>query len=149
MAITRYLPRTVHLGGDITLVNDVSAGGAITPGMLIERYQISAGVVGLRAHATAGGNTVPLVALNTPMLNKGVDDAYATGDLVEAAVGQPGATFWMLIGSGVNAVAGAKLESAGNGLLRLLAAGTPLFTALVDTNNTAGPGSMRIKVEAL
>ena len=149
MAITRYLPRTVLLGGEWVLVNDVAAGGAITPGMLIERYQVSAGVVGLRAHSTAGGNTVPLVAIQPAMLNKGVDDAYATGDLVEAAVLQPGATAWMLIGSGVNAVAGSKLESAGNGLLRLLAAGTPLFTALVDTNNTAGPGSMRCKVEAL
>jgi len=147
MAITRYPPRTIWLGGDMTVVNDVAAGAAITPGYLVERYQVSAGVAAFRPHATAGGNTTPAVALNAYMLNKGIDDAYATGDLVEIGLGEKGSTWNMLIGSGVNVVAGDKLESAGNGMLRKLASGTPLFTALVDTNATSG--TLRCKVEVL
>lgn len=153
MSITRYPPNTILLGGPdgghAVIVNDVVAGEAITPGHLIERYQASAGVVKFRKHATAGGNTARIVALNQSMLNRGVDTAYAAGDLVEAGILDGGSTAWMLIGSGVSVVAGQKLESAGNGVLRALAAGTALFTALVDTDNTAGPSTMRIKVEAL
>lgn len=153
MSITRYPPNTILLGGPTAghavIVNDLVASEALTPGHLIERFNASAGVAKFRKHATAGGNIAKVIALNQSMLNRGCDTPYAIGDLVEAAVLATGATAWMLIGSGVSVVAGARLESAGNGLLRALAAGTPLFTALVDTDNTAGPSTMRIKVEAL
>ena len=153
MSITRYPPNTVLLsnGADdpVPIINDLVASEAVTPGMLVERFQASAGVAKFRKHSTAAGATAKLVALNQSMLNRGVDTAYAIGDLMEVAVMRPGSTAWMLIGSGVSVVAGAKLESAGNGLLRALTGANPLFTALVDTDNTAGPSSMRIKVEAL
>jgi hypothetical protein len=148
MAITRYPPRTIHLGGQITEVNDLAGKNAITPGFLIERFN-DAGTPKFRAHSTAGGRGTRTVALNAPHLNKGVDDAYADGDLMHAAVAVPGATFWMLIAAGQNLVAGDFLESAGNGLIQKLTTGVALFQALVNTDNTAGPGTMRIKVEAL
>ena len=44
----------------------------------------------------------------------------------------------MLIASGQNIAAGAKLESAGDGTLRVLAAGVALFQALEAVNNTTG-----------
>lgn len=142
MSITKQNPRTIHLGGRIVEVNDVAAGGAITPGMLLLRY---AGPL-YKAHDAASIEAVPVVALNPSMLNKGIDDAYASGDLVEAAVGEKGATFYMLIPSGQNIAAGAMLESNGDGKLK---AGTthPLFSALEAVNNAAGPGDARIRVE--
>lgn len=145
MSITRLTPNTVVLGGPRTVVNDLAASEAITPGHLIERFN-NAGVIRVKKHATAGANTPRLVATEQSMNNKGVDDAYAAADLVEAVVGQPGAVFHMLIASGQTIVAGNKLESAGDGTLRILASGTALFTALENVTATA---LSRIRVEAM
>ena len=81
------------------------------------------------------------------MSNAGVDTDYATNDLVEAAVLEPGATAWMFVASGQNIVFGQKLESAGDGTLRAFASGTVLFTALEATG--AVVAQTRIRVEAV
>ena len=129
MTITRYDPATIFLGGDHTQIGDLAASEAITPGMLVERVT-TGNVVRWRKHATAAVATARLVALNHSMVNKGVDDDYAINDLMEVSAGHGGTTYWMLIASGQTIVAGDKLESAGNGTLRKLAAGVPLFSAL-------------------
>jgi hypothetical protein len=148
MSITRQNPNTVFLGGDRgnrpNVINDIAASEAITPGHLIERFN-NAGVIRFRKHSVAGG-AGSVVALDHPMANKGVDDAYAANDLVEAAALVPGETAWMFIASGQTIVAGAKLESAGDGSLRVLASGVALFVA--DENKTAAfTGLTRIRVE--
>jgi len=146
MSITRYSPNTVYLGGDRIQVNDLAASEAITPGHLIERFN-SAGVIRWRKHATAAGDTGRAVATNQSMMNLGVDDNYAAGNLVEASIGRGGSTFWMLIASGQDIAAGVKLESAGNGTLRALAAGTALFVAL--ENKPSVTVLTRIRVETI
>lgn len=148
MAITRYPPNTVHLGGRLTMVNDLACSEAITPGMLVERHSAS-GTPKFRKHATAAGDTAQLIAIEAHMLNKGVDDDWASGSLIEVGAAHKGSTWWMIIASGEKLLAGEQLESAGNGLLRKKNAGVALFTALEDTDNTAGPSTMRIKVEAV
>lgn len=149
MSITKYPPNTVHLAGFAEEINDLVAGVAITPGMLVDVYAPSAGVVKLRPHATAAGLCQARVAVNPSMLNKGIDDVYAIGDLVEAKVGTKGAVFYMLIPSGQNITAGNFLESNGDGKLRVYAAGSRLFQALEDKNNSAGPADARIRVEVM
>ena len=146
MAITRFDPNTIWLGGEIVQVNDVAASQLLMPGHLVERF-VSTGAK-YRRHATAGGPTVKAVALDQTMLNRGVDDAYAVGELVEVGIFSPGATAWLLIASGQNIANGQKLESNGDGTLRLHASGTPLFAAVEDKNNTNG-ASPRIRAEAL
>lgn len=146
MAIVRNPPNTIWLGGLGTVIGDIAAGGSITPGHLLERFN-SSGVWRWRAHSTGGGNTAPAVALAQHLVNKGVDDVYNTNDLVDAVVLSPGATAWMLIASGQNIVFGNQLESAGNGTLRILASGTPLFTALETQANVVV--QTRIRVEAI
>lgn len=148
MAITRFPPNTVHLGGQLTIVNDLAAGETVTPGMLVERYSDS-GTPKFRKASSAAGDVSQLIALDQHMLNRTVDQAYASGDLIEVGAAVKGSTWWMLIASGENLAAGAQLESAGNGLLRAQNSGKPLFVALEDTDNSAGPSTMRIKVEAL
>lgn len=149
MSITKLNPRTVHLGGRITVVNDLVASEAITPGHLIERFN-SSGTQKLRKHSTAGGFAVRLVALNQSMLNKGIDDAYAAADLVEAAVLSPGATAYMLIGSGQNITNSQFLESTGDGTLRLQSStNTRVAQALETVDNSAGLTAARIRVEAV
>jgi len=147
MAITKYPPNTVWLGGPRTEVGDLSAGEVITPGMLVERYN-NAGVVRFRKHSTSGGVTHTF-ATEQSMLNKGVDETYAIGDLMEVTIGSPGTTFWGLIASGANLAAGDKLGSAGNGLLAAVGGGTAIAIAIEAKNNAAGPGNARIRAEIL
>jgi|SRR6185436_5320054 len=146
MTITRYDPNTIFLGGERVQINDLAASETIRPGHLVERFN-NAGVIRFRKHATAGANTPKLVATDHTMVNKGVDDDYAANDLVEVSALQAGATAWMLIASGQNIVAGNRLESAGDGTLRILASGTALFSAL--ENKPTVTVLTRIRVEAL
>lgn len=146
MSITRHDPNTIFLGGERTQIGDIAASEAITPGHLIDRFN-NGGITRWRKHATGGGHVTPAVATNQSMLNKGVDDDYAAGDLVEASVLHNGATAWMFIASGQNITYGQKLESAGDGTLRALASGEALFTSL--ENSGAVTALTRIRVEAI
>jgi len=148
MAITKYPPNTIWLGGPRTEIGDLAAKEVITPGMLVERIN-TAGVWQWRKHATAAGAGVRAVATEQSMLNKGVDIDYAAGDLMEVSELAGGSSAWMLIASGQNIVFGQNLESAGNGTLRAIAAGVALFQALETKNNSAGPGNARIRVNAV
>lgn len=145
MSITRLNPNTIFLGGDRTQIGDLAAEEVLTPGHLIERHIVGT-VIRWRKHATAGVATSRTVATDQAMLNKGVDDTYAIGDLVEASALHRGATAWMLLPSGQTIVAGDKLESAGNGLLIKLASGIALFSALESKTTTA---QTRIRVETV
>ena len=168
MSITILQPNTIHLGGPAQRVNDLAAGVAIAPGMLVERYVPSGTQVRLRPHATADVSTGRYVATEASMLNKNVNDLYAINDLVEQVHLTGGSTAWMIIASGQNIVAGQKLQSAGDGTLKAyVTLGAAIFAALESVNNTtgsAGPtnppqetgatralpvGAARIRVEAI
>jgi hypothetical protein len=144
MSITRYDPNKIHLGGMKVDVNDLAASESITPGHLIDRFN-AAGVIRFRKHNTASVATAPIFAEGHFMANKGVDDPYVLGDLVEAFVGQSGTTVWAYIASGQTVVAGNKLESAGDGTLKV---GTtaPIASALENKTATA---LTRLRVEVL
>jgi len=146
MSITRHDPNTVFLGGEATRVNDLATSETLTPGHLLERFN-NGGITRVHKHDTAGGPGPALVCLEHSMVNDGVDDTYAANDLVEAAVLHAGATAWMFIASGQNIAFGDKLESAGDGTLRITNAGTTLFTALENKPNVAV--QTRIRVEAV
>jgi hypothetical protein len=148
MAITKYPPNTIWLGGQRVEIGDIPASEAITPGMLVERFS-SAGSQFWRKQVTAAADVSKSIATDMNMLNKGPDDICAVNDLIEVSVASPGSNWWMLIPSGQNISAGNFLESAGDGYLRVYAAGKRLFVALEDKNNAAGPGAARIRVEAL
>jgi hypothetical protein len=147
MPITRYDPNTIFLGGKRVQINDLTAGVVIRPGHLVERYVPSGSINRWKPHATAGAPAAKAVATDQSMGNLGVDNDYAIGDLVEVSVLEPGGTAWMLIASGQNIAYGARLESAGDGTLRTLAAGTALFVAIEAKPTVAT--LTRIRVEAL
>ncbi len=144
MSITRYDPNTIFLEGEQTIVADLAASEAITPGHLVERFNNS-GVIRWRK-ATTDIAGPPAVALNHSMANKGVDDAYAANDLVEVGIGHKGASYWMLIASGQNVAAGDLLGSAGSGTLKT-GATVARFTAL--ENKASVTVLTRIRVEAI
>ena len=146
MAITKRDPNTVHLSGHIEYVNDVVASAAITPGHLIELHNDS-GVAKFQKVGTAAKERSRKIALNRSMLNKGVDDAYAAGDLVEAGVLSPGAVAWMLIASGETIVAGDQMQAAADGTLtKRVSSGIGLFIALEAKTTLV---LTRLRVEAL
>lgn len=145
MSITRRDPGTIWLGGPRTQIGDTAAKEAITPGHLVERVN-TAGVWQWKKHATAGGAGTRAVATEQSMLNKGVDDAYAAGDLMEVSEGAGGSSFLMFIASGQNIAYGDKLESAGNGTLRILASGVALFAALESKPNVTELTRIRVEV---
>jgi hypothetical protein len=157
MAITRYPPRTVllggHDGGHAVIVNDIGAGEDILPGALVMRYQKAPGVSAFRKNNVAAGLAQRAVALNASMLNRGMTDKWASGETpMEVGILSPGDTAWVQIASGAPAVvAGDFLESAGDGTVRKGTAATALFIATEDTNNSTGaignPGF--VKAEAV
>lgn len=144
MSITRENPNTIFLGGEYTEVGDLACSEAITPGMLIERFN-SGGVIRWRK-ATTDIAGPPSIALNQSMFNKGVDDDYGIGELVQAAILHKGATAWGLIASGQNITAGVILGSAGSGTLKS-GATVARFTAI--ENKPSVTVLTRIRVEAL
>lgn len=148
MSITRNNPNTVFLGGERTQVNDLACSEAVTPGHLLERFN-NAGVIRWRKSTGAGTAKPPAVATDQSMLNKGVDDAYAAGDLVEASILHKGATAWMLIASGQNVAAGDLLGDNGSVVAGTLKTSptVALFTAL--ENKPTVTVQTRIRVEAL
>jgi len=116
MSITRNNPNTIFLGGERTQIGDWAAAVAAKPGHLVELDDV--GSVIRWKYATADIAGPPAVATDQAMLNKGVDDAYAIGDLMEVSIGHKGAKFWMRIASGQNVAAGDLLGSAGSGTLK-------------------------------
>jgi hypothetical protein len=144
MSITRTNPNTIFLGGSRTEVGDLAAATSITPGMLVERDDVGSVIRWKLATADIAGP--PAVATEQASVNKGVDDVYATGDLMEVSIGHKGAAFWMLIASGQNIAAGDLLGSAGNGTLKS-GATVARFSAL-ETKATVTV-TTRIRVEAL
>ena len=143
MAITHQTPLVIHLGGEITLVNDIPAAATLTPGHLLMR---AAGEYDLHTSAAAGPLTL---ALNVPELNKDIDDNYAAGDLVFAGVFPAGSTGLGWLASGQNVVDGALLESAGSGKFTALASGVALARAIENKDARFPTGDTRIRVEAV
>lgn len=146
MAVTQLAPNTIYLGGPRTDINDLAASEAITPGMLLERF-ISSTTIRVRKHATAGGGGPFLIAVEQSDQNKGISDAYAANDLVQAVALASGASAFVYLASGQNITAGQKLESNGAGLLRAYASGVILATALesLDLSSTAANTRMRVE----
>lgn len=146
MAVTQLNPNTIHLGGPATEENSYAASEAITPGHLVLLFN-NGGIIRYKKHSDADVDCVPAVACEQSLLNKGVSDAYAAGDLVEVKIGAPGAKFWMFIASGQNIVAGQKLQSAGDGTLKAYAtAGAARFAALENKPNVTTLTRIRVEV---
>jgi len=144
MVITKRAPNTIYLGGPRTEIGDIAAGEAITPGMLIERYN-SSGTMLLRKHSVSGGAGA-MFATEQNMLNRGVNDDYNVGDLVEATMGAPGTKWQAIIASGASITQGDKLESAGNGKLKAYSAGLTAFTALETKTGVLADTRIRVEV---
>ena len=146
------MAKTIALKGDF-IRKEAVAGGAITPGMLVQGFPGSTVV-----HGTAAGNARKAFALENDLVGKGVTDAYASGETVQVGVFASGAEVYAILNTGQNVTAiGTALVSAGNGRLQAFvpintdASNVPIPTdnivayALEAVNATSA--AARIKVE--
>lgn len=156
-------PKTIILKGRENAVRDERpAGGAITPGHLVVMNSSGNFVV----HNVAKGRAQRTFAVEYENLlpNKtsagGIDDAYGSGDLVQAETVQPGAWVYALVAASATAITkGALLESAGDGTLKLVSdftdaeidsiGGGSIARALEAVDNSGGATPARIRVEIL
>ena len=131
------MANTIALKGDY-IRKEGEANSAITPGELIE---FTSGK--LQRHATIGGAARRAFALENDFVGKGVDDAYASGDLVSYGVFVPGAEVYVKVTESVDP--GDALESAGNGQLQK--ASTPIESSIVAWAMESRSGAGRVRAE--
>lgn len=142
--------RVVILKGEPIYDEDGLAAAAIKPGHLVK------GVTTVAVHSTAGGNTPRRFAVERSEMARGVTDdyqdipalasAYAVGDTVKVACCYPGMRILARIASGQSIVADGQLESAGDGTLRAIAAGTPLARCLETTGVVTSETLVRVEI---
>lgn len=96
-------------------IEELIANAAITPGMLVE--EMSTGKV--RAHASAGGNQLPMFALEDELQGKGVDEDYDAADPVQCWIPYRGDVVNALLADGESVTKGTTfLVSNGDGMLK-------------------------------
>ena len=114
--------KTIQLqGAEQCIRREAIAGGAITPGMIVELTNAASDTVVV--HNSAGENVVPIaVAVEDDLQGNGITTAYASASMVQYNIQAPGSVFYGLVNDGENITKGAILESAGNGKVQAHAA---------------------------
>ena len=91
---------------------------AIIPGTLIEIDSSS----NVKAHATAGGNVLPMFAFEDELQGRGIDDTYAASDKIQCWIPGRGDIVQAILADDEDVTTGDFLESNGAGLLQVHAA---------------------------
>lgn len=139
-------------GADIVQVSEAGVASAtVNPGYLVD------GFTSIAHHAVAGGLVQRTFALEREELGQGIDNArqgtgtasafYASGDYVKVGTFPPGTRLTAFVASGQNISVNSKLESAGDGTLRIFGSGTILARALeAHAPNVAGTAAIAVEV---
>lgn len=132
------LKRVITLLGDPHINEDGIASAVIKPGYLVD------GVLSVAAHASAAAACSRTFALERSELGAGIDDSkrvlgtissdYAIGDTVKIGSFKQGERVLAWIASGQNIAINARLESAGDGTLRVYGSGVIIGRALEAVN---------------
>lgn len=151
MAIPEIAPRTILLSPrkeDVVIINHLVCSDTPTPGALAELHKDT--TLKWRVNSSATEQPTRAVFLNQPEHNKGIDDAYAAGDLAEVAMLPIGAVFYGFIESGQDISFAELLQSAGDGSL-ITAATTTADAALAKFVSLSDPGAVtaRTRVKAM
>lgn len=143
---------------------EAASDAALTPGELLEWSNDAQ----LKAHATAGGNALPMFCVEDPYngdtSNPAIDVDYASGELSRYIYAQSGDVVYAFLADGQNVAKGAMLESDGAGALKAHTAravaesGSSTYTVyllgIVATaeealNNSSGGQRNRIRVRVV
>jgi len=107
-------PTRIQLKGE-GVHEEGRAASTIKPGMLIKMN--SAG--NLIPHGTAGGVAEKSFALEDALQGRGIDDNYASGELVSYALQSPGDVVFAFLSAGEHATPDEFLTSNGDGTLKV------------------------------
>ena len=142
--MAKTAPRTIILKGSETAISEeCPAGGAITPGHLINKNSSGAFVV----QATASVAVVPRFAVENDLVGKGIDDAYASGDFVQSRICQPGTVVNALVAAAAVAItAGDLLEAHTDGTVKKASTGVAIAKAEETLDNSGGASPARLKI---
>lgn len=132
-------PKTIELWG-VNVQHEATAGGTITPGMLVQRSAADT----VAAHGTAGGTANLNFAVENRDVGGSITDDYASGDQTVFVTAQPGSAVYALANAAVNSY-GTLLTSAGNGKLKPATTGNVAVAQALETVGQAG----RIRVEVI
>jgi hypothetical protein len=106
---------SIKIKSYLDVFNEYAANAAITPGMLVELMSTNK----VRAHATDGGNVLPMFAIEDALQGKDIDDAYVAGDQVRCWIPQRGDEVYAILADDESASIGSFLVSHGDGTLRV------------------------------
>ena len=136
MALT-FSSKVVVISQAVTVVNEGILTAACYPGHLL--CQDATTPPQYKLQDVASIKTEMNVALENDLYGKGIATQIATGALVRMAVLRSGDRANMRLTNGLTGiVAGTKLESNGDGTLKVYSAGVPLAVALqAQTNATS------------
>ena len=107
--------KTITIKGD-PVIGERKAAAAITPGFLLELNTSDK----VQKHATAGGSAYAMFALEDENQGKEISDAYTTDNECLFGMFRPGDEVNALLANGEDASVGNKLESNGDGYLRVV-----------------------------
>ena len=111
--------QTIKLKKHADVIEEFEAHATIIPGMLVALNSDNE----VLAHATAGGNVIPVMfALEDELQGKGIDDDYAAGDMVQVWIPGRGDQVNALLRDEQTITIGQFLESDGDGRVQLHAA---------------------------
>lgn len=108
--------KTIELVGDALHKERLAAAAGIYPGMLVEINSSDK----LQVHSTAGGTAMALFVLEDENQGKEIGDVYTIANVCLAAAFGTGNEVLARLANGETAVIGSKLESNGDGYLRVV-----------------------------
>lgn len=148
--------KTITIIGD-PIHKEYAAAAAITPGMLCELASTGKA----QAHSTAGGTAQRMFALEDELQGKEIGDAYTANTQAQFGIFKPGDEVLAILYDGEVAVIGSKLESTGDGTLRVVDADASLGDIAVQSvvaialeakdmsSSSAADPSARIRCEVM
>lgn len=128
--------KTIKIKKYSDVIEELVANAAITPGHLVE--VMSTGKV--RRHASAGGNTLPMFALEDEMQGRGITTAFAEDEPVQVWIPYRGDMVYAILKDGEDVDVGDFLESAGDGTLQEYTSGVIVGQVVeaVDMSGSSG-----------
>jgi hypothetical protein len=138
---------TIKLIGDGRYEEGIAGPGVTLPGHLIAPRADGTYL----PHTTAGAKTGSLFACEDSFQGKTINDAYASGDLIQIYVAEEGDVINAWLPVGQNVTPASYLTSNGDGTLKVASGGDiKMFQPLESINLTgSGASNSRIRVRVL
>jgi len=128
------MANTIKLRSAADIQFEYVASEAIKPGYLLEITSTG----NVKPCTYASRNAFALIALEDELQGKGIDDNYASGDVVQCWYAQPGDIAYLILTTSQQINIGDYIESAGNGLVQKHVPDSTSSQIAIYTKNIVG-----------